>query len=135
VKPALVDTDILSMFLRGHPQVGTRFEAYLAQYNQINFSIITYYEIVSGLKHRDAQKQLTSFLEFSSHNTIVPLTVDSVEIAAGIYADLRAKGEPLDDIDILIAGIAIANQMVLATHNRKHFDRVEGLEVDDWAED
>lgn len=122
------------MFLRGQPQVVARFQEYLAQHSRINFSIITYYEIVSGLKHRDAQKQLSSFLDFATHNTIVPLTRDSVDIAAEIYADLRSKGMPLDDIDILIGGTAITNNMTLVTHNRKHFDRIDGLEVVDWSE-
>jgi tRNA(fMet)-specific endonuclease VapC len=52
------------MFFRGHPQVVARFQVYLAEYDTINLSMITYYEIVSGLKHRDAQKQLKQFLEF-----------------------------------------------------------------------
>jgi tRNA(fMet)-specific endonuclease VapC len=50
VKPALVDTDILSMFFRGNPIVVSRFEAYLNEHAQINLSIVTYYEILSGLK-------------------------------------------------------------------------------------
>jgi tRNA(fMet)-specific endonuclease VapC len=68
VKPALVDTDILSMFFRGNRTVVSCFEIYLNEHRQINFSIVTYYEILSGLKHRDAQKQLTLFLEFAAQN-------------------------------------------------------------------
>ena len=55
-------------------------------------SIITYYEIVSGLKHRDAQKQLTSFLEFASYNVVLPLIIESTTISGDIYASLRKKG-------------------------------------------
>jgi tRNA(fMet)-specific endonuclease VapC len=122
------------MFFKGHSKVVTCFDAYLVQYDKINLSIITYYEIVSGLKHRDARKQLDLFLEFVSHNTVLPLTEQSVTISSEIYADLRALGAPIDDIDLLIAGTAIANDMVLVTHNRKHFDRIKALEVDDWGE-
>ena len=56
MKPALIDTNILSFFFRNHSLVIERFQAYLKEYDKINISIITYYEIVSGLKHRDAQK-------------------------------------------------------------------------------
>lgn len=31
---------------------------YLKEYQKLNFSLITYYEIVSGLKHKDANKKL-----------------------------------------------------------------------------
>lgn len=135
MKASLVDTNILSLFFRGHPQVVAEFEAYLKEYDTINFSIITYYEIVSGLKHRDARNQLSLFLEFTAQNTILPLTQDVADVAAGVYADLRKSGQPIDDIDLLIAGTAIANGLTLVTENRKHFDRIVQLEVKNWAED
>jgi tRNA(fMet)-specific endonuclease VapC len=71
MKPALIDTNILSLFFRNHPLVVEKFDAYIKEYDKINFSIITYYEIINGLKHRDAHKQLTSFLEFTSYNTVL----------------------------------------------------------------
>jgi tRNA(fMet)-specific endonuclease VapC len=46
---------------------------------------------------------------------------------------LREKGQPIDDIDLLIAGTAMANGLVVVTHNRKHFDRIMGLEIEDWS--
>lgn len=134
MKPALVDTDILSMFFRGNPSVVSGFEIYLNEYRQINLSIITYYEVISGLKHRDAQKQLTLFLEFAAQNLILPLTEESVTLSANIYATLRRDGTPVDDIDLLIAGVAIANDLVLITHNQRHFNRIQGLEWQDWSQ-
>ncbi|HDQ70955.1 MAG TPA: type II toxin-antitoxin system VapC family toxin [Chloroflexi bacterium] len=133
MKPVLIDTDILSLFFRGHPQVETCFAAYTAVYPQINLSIVTYYEILSGLKHRDAHRQLGLFLEFVAQNTLLPLTERSVAYSADMYATTRAAGTPVDDIDLLIAGIAVANGLGLATHNRKHFEKITGLEVEDWA--
>jgi tRNA(fMet)-specific endonuclease VapC len=133
LKPCLLDTDILSLFFRNHPQVVHCCNLYLQGYRQLSFSLITYYEILSGLKHRDAQKQLDKFLEFSQGNQILLLTEESVTISAKIYADLRKQGTPLDDIDLLIAGVAIANNLVLITHNQKHFSKIEGLELEDWT--
>ncbi len=134
MKPALVDTNILSLFFRNQPLVIKNFDAYIQEYGKINISIITYYEIVSGLKHRDAHKQLTSFLEFVSYNTVLPLTTDSTTISGDIYAKLRKKGTPVDDIDILIAGIAITNDLVLVTNNHRDFEKIEGLEILDWSQ-
>nr|VFK65621.1 MAG: hypothetical protein BECKUNK1418G_GA0071005_106617 [Candidatus Kentron sp. UNK]VFK71597.1 MAG: hypothetical protein BECKUNK1418H_GA0071006_107317 [Candidatus Kentron sp. UNK] len=68
-------------------------------------------------------------------NRVLPLTEQSVTISAGIYAELRKTGKPLDDIDLLIAGVAIANNRVLVTHNRSHFERIDRLEVEDWSEE
>ncbi len=135
MKPALIDTDILSMFFRGTPKVVAQFGSYLANYRNINISIVTYYEILSGLKHRDAQKQLSLFIEFATRSNVLPLTERSVSLSAEIYANLRFNGTPVDDIDLLIAGVAIANDLILITHNQKHFHRVEGLELRDWSQD
>jgi tRNA(fMet)-specific endonuclease VapC len=55
-------------------------------------------------------------------------------LSAKFYADLRTQGTPVDDIDLLIADIALANNLILMIHNVKHFDRIEGLEITDWSE-
>ncbi|MCY7393688.1 MAG: type II toxin-antitoxin system VapC family toxin, partial [Leptolyngbyaceae cyanobacterium CAN_BIN12] len=47
--------------------------------------------------------------------------------------NLRRKGSPIDDIDILIDGVAIANDLVLTTRNEQHFGRIEGLEIENWS--
>lgn len=133
MKPALVDTDILSMFFRNNPNVVSNFKAYLKNHDKINLSIITFYEILSGLKHRDALKQLDLFLKFTKHNSVLPLTEGSTTISSDLYARLRKVGKMLDDIDVLIAGVAIANNLVLVTHNKDHFKRIEGLEIADWS--
>lgn len=134
MKPALIDTDILSLFFRNNQDAVSNFKIYLKEHEKINISIITYYEIISGLKHRDALKQLDSFLKFTSQNSILSLTEKSVTISADLYARLRKTGQMLDDIDILIAGVAIANNLVLVTHNKSHFERIEKLKIVDWSE-
>jgi tRNA(fMet)-specific endonuclease VapC len=40
---------------------------------------------------------------------------------------------PIDDIDILIAGIAIANHLIIVTNNIRDFGKIENLEIRDWS--
>jgi tRNA(fMet)-specific endonuclease VapC len=134
MRAALIDTDTISLFLRNHPEVVANFQSYLEDYSTIQFSIITYYEIVSGLKHRDARKQLLAFLELAAQSTVLPLTEQSTTISGDLYAQLRTAGTPIDDIDLLIAGTAIANGLVLVSHNQKHFGRIPQLQLEDWTE-
>lgn len=134
MKLALVDTDILSLFFRNNENVVFNFKAYLKEHNKINLSIITYYEILSGLKHRDASKQLDLFLKFAGQNSILPLTEKSTIVSADLYARLRKTGQMLDDIDILIAGVAIADNLIFVTRNKNHFDRIKELKIADWSE-
>lgn len=74
-----------------------------------------------------------SFLEFSAQNVVLSLTEESVTTSAEMYAELRKKGQPIDDIDLLIAGIAVSNDLVLATNNEGHFKRIGELRVENWS--
>lgn len=134
MKPALVDTDILSEFLRGTPKAVANAERYLQEYEAINFGIITYYEILNGLLYKDAKKQFKKFNEFADLNKVLPLTMSAAKQAAEIYADLKKKGEPIGHTDCLIAGIAIINGLQLVTNNTEHFKRVKGLEILNWLQ-
>jgi tRNA(fMet)-specific endonuclease VapC len=72
-------------------------------------------------------------MEFASQNNIILLTTESTEIAAKIYADLRKKGTPVDDIDLLIVGVALENDFIMVTNNTSHFERIETLKVENWS--
>ena len=131
----LIDTDILSYFFKGETIVVNNFRNYLSDYDLIEISIITYYEILSGLMAKNAHKQIITFDDFINQNIIVPLTEKSTKISAEIYSDLKQKGKILDDIDLLIAGIAIENDLTLVTNNESHFSRIQGLGIENWTKD
>jgi len=128
----LVDTDILSYYFKGDEVVIANFEKYSQQYDLIEISLITYYEIIGGLLAKSALKQLTVFEDFVSENIVVPMTDKSAKISAELYSSLRQTGQTVDDIDLLIAGIAIENGMTLVTNNESHFARISGLKIENW---
>ena len=51
---------------------------------------------------------------------------------AKVRADLAAKGTPIGPNDLMIAAIALANALILVTHNTSEFSRVVGLTLEDW---
>jgi hypothetical protein len=50
-------------------------------------------------------------------------------------AILRKKGLPLDDFDLLIGATAISNDFILVTRNVSDFDRLDGIEIENWIDD
>ncbi|MEX2444192.1 MAG: PIN domain-containing protein [Alkalispirochaeta sp.] len=56
-----------------------------------------------------------------------------IETFVGLKADLQIAGTPLDDMDLLIAATALSHNLTLVTNNEKHFSRVPGLLVVNWA--
>lgn len=132
VSEALVDTDILSFYFKGYAGVVGRFNAYLKEYEHINISLITYYEIIGGLKFKKADKQLHNFEEFVNNNNIIHLSEHSAYLSGSIYAGLRQKGIIIGTSDILIAGIAIENELTLITNNENHYREIPNLKLENW---
>lgn len=63
---------------------------------------------------------------------MLPFELKDSERAGEIRANLQRKGTPIGSYDVLIAGQALARNLVLITHNVKEFQRVEGLQFEDW---
>ena len=133
MKPSMLDTDILSEFLRGNPKVMAKVDEHLKEYGFVSLSIITYYEILNGLLYKDARKQLEKFEEFVALNKVIPLTLPMAKTAATIQADLRKKGTEIGHTDTLIAGIALTSELQLITNNTEHFKRIKGLNIANWS--
>jgi predicted nucleic acid-binding protein len=133
MKASILDTDILSEFLRGNPRVIEKVTEHVNEYGFVSLSIITYYEILNGLLYKDARKQLIKFEEFVSLNKVIPLTLPMAKTAATIQAELRKKGSEIGHTDTLIAGIAITSKLQLVTNNTDHFKRIKGLEIANWS--
>jgi len=61
-----------------------------------------------------------------------PFDDRSAEEYGKVRAHLAAQGTPIGPHDVMIAAIALANQMTLVTHNTSEFSRVPGLILEDW---
>ena len=128
----ILDTDILSAIMRRQSAVIPTARAYLREYHQFHFSIITQYEILRGLKAKDATRQTATFENFCSRNIILPLSEETISKAAEIYADLYKRGELIGDADILIAASAMVHGLGIVTNNERHFQRISDLQVENW---
>jgi len=132
VTESLVDTDILSFYFKGDQKVVDKFNDYLREFDVINISIITYYEILGGLKFKKAERQIKEFEEFVNNNTIIHISEESAKISGDIYANLRKNGITIGTSDILIAGIALENELTLITNNERHYESIQGLKIENW---
>jgi tRNA(fMet)-specific endonuclease VapC len=132
MQKVLLDSNMISYFLRGEPSVITELTKYQEYFEQITFSILTYYEIVSGLKYRDSRKLLNIFEELAFESEILRFDQDTAKIASEIYCDLRQRGLLIPPIDIFIGATAIKHDLVLVTANTKHFQIMQNLKHTNW---
>jgi tRNA(fMet)-specific endonuclease VapC len=128
----LLDTDILSELLKQHPLVLQRVRTYLAEHERLAFSIITRYELLRGLKAKQARTQEAAFTLLCQASLILPLTDQVVDRAATLYGELHRQGALLPDADLLIASTALEAQRILVTNNLAHFQRVPDLVIETW---
>jgi tRNA(fMet)-specific endonuclease VapC len=72
---------------------------------------------------------LTNFL---ASVTVLSFDDGDARESGRVLAELMSAGKQIGDADTLIAGQAIANQLIIVTNNTKHFLRVKGLQVENW---
>lgn len=131
---SLIDTDILSYYLKGNDLVTKKLERYLQEYSIITISEITYFEVLAGLTYKGASSQIKEFEEFVSTCEILKLSISSLRKSANFYAKLREQGITIGTADLLISGIASVNRLTLVTNNQKHYKPISGLSTVNWNE-
>lgn len=125
----VMDTDALVGLLRGDEGWKRRIAA-LRPGGRLLTTDINAFELYLGahLSQR-SERNLAAAKGLLNTLTLLHMSGDAMEVAARIAADLRARGEPLDVKDILIAAVALVHGAAVLTGNREHFRRVEGLAV------
>jgi tRNA(fMet)-specific endonuclease VapC len=129
----LLDTNICIYFLNQNKKIVRQLqkipEADLA------ISLITVAELQFGAYNSTQIKSnLEKIRAFQNIVQSISLTTKITEKYAEIKAGLRKKGLPVDDFDILIGATAIVNGLTLITNNRQHFERLQGLSLENWTD-
>ncbi len=140
----VLDTDLLTIVQRKEGLVYARLEARLeavAEFESICVTIISLEEQMRGwlaavAKERRARRQVFAYhelarlFEYFRSFTIVPFD----ERAADEFDALRSAKIRLGTMDLKIAATALVNDALLLSANRRDFERVRGLRVENWLD-
>ena len=100
----------------------------------IVISVMTLAELEHGLyKSLHTEKNAKNLNNFLSTVQILPFEAEAAIQYGRICTDLERKGTTISTMDMLIAAHAKAAGLVVVTNNTKEFERVEGLEIENWA--
>jgi len=128
----MFDTDTVSFFMKDNPRK-VRVNTAKHKKDEFCISAITYAELIFGLK-RNYSKQLDFWLnEVLGMFNVIAFDETSCSFYGEIRTTLEKSGNPLDNIDLLIAASALAQGAVLVSHNIKHFSKIKELKVEDWS--
>ena len=129
----MLDTNICSYVLRSRPaSIKQRFDE--AGPDALSISSVVLAELLYGAARHSAGAAITREIrDFVSRLAVLPWD----EAAAEHYGDLRAglerQGRPLGAMDLMIAAHARSRGVTLITNDVRHFRRVDGLLVANWA--
>ena len=128
----LLDTCVLSDFVRGHP--ATLVHIRDTPPPEVAVSTITEMEIAYGLRLNPAlSRRLKTVIDaFLSAVTLVSYDSAAARATSDIRASLKRRGRPIGAYDALIAGTAVAHDLTLVTSNLREFAQVEKLRLEDW---
>ena len=127
----LLDTNTLIYYFKGLGNVKERL--LVCQPSEIVLSSVVYYELQVGiLKSTSPQKRIAQLAILKNQVSWVDFDEKSAEATAQVRVELERIGKPIGSYDVQIAGMAMANDLILVTHNTGEFGRVSGLKLEDW---
>jgi tRNA(fMet)-specific endonuclease VapC len=127
----LLDTNTASYVIKGNfPRVRARLLK--VPMSEVGISVVTEAELRFGVARRPEATSLKSVVEeFLLRVEALPWNSEASRHYARIRASLEKDGEPMGNLDLMIAAHAVAAEVVLVTHGHV-FRRVKGLKVEDW---
>jgi tRNA(fMet)-specific endonuclease VapC len=128
----LLDTNVCIRLLNNSSQaVTTRLVQ--QQPKDIYLYTVVQMELYYGAYHSTQSERNLALLErFFSQFAVLPLDTTAARVAGRIRSELSVNGTPIGPSDLLIAAIALVNNLTLVTHNTREFNRVSGLVIEDW---
>jgi tRNA(fMet)-specific endonuclease VapC len=131
----MLDTDIASYIIKGR---SLRVEAKLAAMkpSEVCISVVTRAELLYGLKFLPTNHRIhLGVREFLRIVRTLPWGVDAAEFYAEIRHQLATTGQPIGELDMMIAAHSLAATAVLVTNNTRHYERIAlPLILENWSD-
>ena len=128
----LLDTDTIIYSLKGNVSVQENLLFHIN--DPIKTSVITLMELYYGAyKSQKVTGNLAKIKTIEQSVEIITPGVESAEVFGMLKSQLEKTGSRLDDFDLIIAACALAYNLTLVTNNEKHFQRIDGLKLENWT--
>ncbi len=128
----LIDTDILIYSLKGHSEVMDHLQRTATAPKAL--SVISYGELLYGArKSARPDENLARVRRLGEILPVIDVSPAVMETFGSLKARLEQDGRRLYDFDLAIAATAITIGYRLVTNNERHFARIEGLRLENWA--
>lgn len=133
MRQIMLDTNICIYIIKNKPEsVREKFKCY--NIGDLVLSSITVSELYYGAyKSQYVEKNLLALEHFLKPFDIVEYDLKASIEYGKIRASLEKSGQIIGGLDMLIAAHAKSLNMTLVTNNKKEFERIDGLILDNWV--
>ena len=121
----MIDTSILLDYYRKTDKENSVWIRLIREGFRFAISSVTKYELYSGA----TSLQVSFWDDVLKSLEVISLDEASVDIAVEINAVLKKNRKQIDLADLFIAATAVSNGLPIATLNKKHFERVDKIEI------
>jgi len=127
----ILDTNICIYLLNGNKKIEAKIKSIGIYSIAITNTVLAelYFGAYNSAKVKD---NLSRIDEFRKNLTVIQEDAESSRLFGKIKAELKISGNLIDDFDILIASIALANDCTIVTNNENHFKRIKKLPLVNW---
>jgi tRNA(fMet)-specific endonuclease VapC len=128
----LLDTNIVSYVIKNKPMSAQQLFNQHAGHMAI--SAITLAELLHGAEKSNAPARSLSVVEdFCTRLEVLPYGPKAAQHYGSIRSALERRGQTICVNDLHIAAHARSEGLTLVTNNLREFERVEALQLDNWA--
>jgi tRNA(fMet)-specific endonuclease VapC len=130
----MLDTNIC-IYIAKHnpPAVRERFARHAA--SELAMSVITLGELRFGAeKSQSHERALATINQLAAAIEVMPVPESAGEHYGQIRASLQQQGQPIGNNDLWLVSHARAEGWILVTNNEREFIRVDGLQIENWAD-
>ena len=127
------DTSAIIDFLRGGKTTRTIVESVESAGDRIAMTTVSLFELLSPIEHRRLHKEETAVRAFVQQTVVLGLDSNAAAAASKIMGGLLRLGKPLNPLDVLISGIAVANgaeKIVTSDEDFDQISRIEDVEIE-----
>jgi tRNA(fMet)-specific endonuclease VapC len=130
----MLDTDITSYLIKGNnPALETHLKSMLP--SSICLSAVTRAELIYGLKGLPRSHRLqVDVPHFLNVVRVICWDAKAADYYAEIRHHLKKTGQPIGELDMMIAAHSLSAGAVLVTNNTRHYGRINlPLVLENWS--
>jgi tRNA(fMet)-specific endonuclease VapC len=129
----LLDTNVITHIQKGYPSVIKKINS--ISIDNLSICTIVLAECYFGALHHPtrSKEQIKYYNKYFEDFEIIDFDIKAALEYAKLRNELTQKGKLIADMDLMIASICIANDLILVTNNTKDFKRFDNLKLEDWT--